>query len=136
MFTYLYEVAEPAAISWMSDRDSIVTSHNGVVYDIAHLMYLYHQSEELLHPHTSPLPAFLCPGHDDEMMKLMDPFIRIPDYLAGAVSDFDFASGAFSLPKFRLIADTNLLTANNHAVVNVDLVDGHLLTQRRTLVRR
>jgi hypothetical protein len=136
MFAYLYEVAQPAAISWMSDRDSIVTSHNGVVYDIAHLMYLYHQSQELLRPHSSPLPAFLFPRHDEGMMTLMDPFIRIPDYLAGAVSDFDFDTGSFSLPKFRIIAETNLLTASNHAVVNVNLKDGHLLTQRRTLVRR
>jgi len=133
VFAFLYEAAEPAAILWMSDRDNMFSTHEGVIYDIAHMLYIYHQAQRTPVTTSSALPSFIFPKHDDDLMRYMDPMIRMADYLAGAVSDFNFATGHFSSKRYQQIANWNLTGETNHAVITVDLTDGKLLTQRAKL---
>lgn len=135
LFAFLYEAAEPAAILWMSDRDNMFNSHDGVIYDIAHMLYIYHQAQRTIVTTSSALPCFIFPKHDDDLMRTMDPMIRMSDYLAGAVSDFNFDTGQFSSKRYHRIANWNLAGETNHAVITVDLKDNKLFTQRAKLSR-
>jgi len=105
---FLTEVSERAnveIIAWLSDRDSMLTFKHKFIGD-----YMLEQVSKLYHT--------LCVNSDvDPKGKLIltkpetvgklayDSFVRVPDYIAGTLADFDFDKQKASHPKFDTIRD-------------------------------
>jgi hypothetical protein len=75
-------------------------------------------------------PQFIFPVEEELESGHYDELIRIPDYLAGALADFDMTSGQFSKEKFYTVFFDSLVESRNHSVIQV-YGDGEKLSSRR-----
>jgi hypothetical protein len=96
--TYLICATRRATrVGWFSDRDSIITSHRA----FAHYLYAGNViafSERHLKGWTGPQLGVNGPVEEGGSLWC-DPLLRIPDYLAGMVSAWNFEQG--SIPDVR-----------------------------------
>lgn len=104
---YLDISAKPSHVSWISDRDAILRRHDGIVWDIASMLFYK------LKAHRTPddggrvvlidKPKLLHIAPEECGKNHLDPLIRMPDYLAGAASAMNLNTAEFSHPKFETI---------------------------------
>ncbi|WP_432262927.1 hypothetical protein [Cupriavidus sp. TMH.W2] len=135
LLDYLDQVAEPKAIGWTSDRDAMLERHDGIVWDIASLMF-YAMKSSRAAPGTTTVdrPQLIHVTQSPTGDNHLDPLIRMADYMAGTVADMDLAGWGFTHPKFEAVAQACLLDAPNHVVLSVAWV-GDGFRVRRLAVR-
>lgn len=105
LLTEISERANFEIIAWLSDRDSMLTFKHKFIGD-----YLLEQVSKLYH-------IFFVNSNIDSKGKLIltkpeaagelayDSFVRVPDYIAGTLADFDFNKQEASHSKFDTIRD-------------------------------
>lgn len=124
VFHYLNQLKSPSHIAWVSDRDALVDRCDGFVFDLAYFMFLSEyegvvsaQADRAQHLIDKPQFIFKLPEKGEP--NLYDHFIRIPDYLAGTLADFEINSRAFSKEKFYTVCDNSLIDSPNHAILQL-----------------
>lgn len=104
---YLDIVTEPSHVSWVSDRDAMLQRHDGIIWDIASIMFYVmkgHRSPVAGHEvDTIDKPQLLHIVPEESGKNYLDPLIRMPDYLAAAASDMNLHTFEFSHPKLETI---------------------------------
>lgn len=104
---YLDIGAEPSHVSWVSDRDAMLQRHDGVIWDIASIMFYVMKGQR--NPatgnevNTIDKPRLLHIIPEDSGKNCLDPLIRMPDYLAAAASDMNLHTFEFSNLKLETI---------------------------------
>lgn len=97
--------AKPEKIAWLSDRDSMLTFKNKVIGD-----YMFDQVSYLYHTLCSnnginPSNRLLLVNPEPKGKLFYDSLIRVPDYIAGTMADYDFEKQISSHAKFDQIRD-------------------------------
>ncbi len=128
---------EPSHVSWISDRDAMLQRHDGIIWDIASIMFY------VLKGHRLPVdgqsvklidePKLLHITPDESGKNYLDPLIRLPDYLAGAASAMNLKTAEFSHPKFAAIGSACFSESSNGVLCTLSWT-GQGITARR-LVR-
>lgn len=75
-------------------------------------------------------PQFIFPEPEKSGKNHFDELIRIPDYLAGTLADFDVSSNKFSKDKYDTILLNSLVNSRNQAVIYVTGKGNELLCKR------
>jgi hypothetical protein len=135
VFEQLDLAVEPKAVSWTSDRDAMLDRHDGVVFDIASLMFWVLKSGRLERDGENQAliierPHFTHVEPERTGANYMDPLIRMADYVAGTVADMSTECFDFSHPKFREVAQACFVESRNHVVVTI-AHSGERLSVRR-----
>lgn len=117
---YLDQSTEPSLASWVSDRDAILRRHDGVVWDIASLMFYVikgHRksaTDQELNAIDRPRLLHIVPEECGE--NYLDPLIRMPDYLAAAASGMNLHTFEFSHPKLEMIGSACFSKSENNVL--------------------
>ncbi len=134
IFYYLTIIKKPAHIAWISDRDAIIDRYEGIVFDFAYMMFLAEYSEIISHKEGSPVmidePKFTFLEPEKGAVNAYDELVRIPDYLAGTLADFDIENREFSKNKYYQILEQSLVNSKNHAIIQI-YGDSKKLSARR-----
>lgn len=134
LFDYLDQVAEPQRIGWTSDRDAIIERHDGIVWDIASLLFYLMKSNRASPGQTTiDRPQLVHVTQSATGENELDPLIRMADYMAGTVADMDLAGRGFTHPKFEAVAQACLVDAPNHVVLSVAWVGDGFRVRRHAL---
>lgn len=131
---YLDIGADPSHASWVSDRDAILQRHNGIVWDIASIMFY------VIKGHRSPAagreiksigkPKLLHIAPEESGKNHLDPLIRMPDYLAAAASGMNLRTFEFSHPKLETIGSACFSESANSVLCTLSWT-GHGFLVRR-----
>jgi hypothetical protein len=134
VLNYLDLSAEPSQVSWVSDRDAILQRHDGVVWDIATIMFyvikgqrIYAGDQRLT---TIDKPTLLHIRPDESGSNYLDPLIRMADYLAAAASDLNLNTFDFSHPKFASIGTACFAESANSVLCTLSWVGDGFLVRR------
>ncbi|HEU0153178.1 MAG TPA: hypothetical protein VFQ84_07530 [Arenimonas sp.] len=124
VFEYLDLGVAPQAVSWVSDRDAMLDRHDGVVCDIATLMFWVMKSGRVDPVEGEQMrvidrPTFIHVQPEKTGPNHMDPLIRMADYVAGTVADMSMKGFEFSHQKFREIAQACFVESKNHVIVTI-----------------
>ncbi|HEY0819440.1 MAG TPA: hypothetical protein VGD46_11725 [Rhizobacter sp.] len=120
LLDYLDQVGEPKGIGWTSDRDAMIERHDGIVWDIASLLfYMMKTGRAAPGAATIDQPKLIHVTQSPTGQNSLDPLIRMADYMAGTVADMHLAGWAFTHPKFEAVARACLVDAPNHVVLSV-----------------
>lgn len=134
IFYYLTIIKKPAHITWISDRDAIIDRYEGIVFDFAYIMFLAEYSETMATREDSPImidePKFTFLEPEKTAVNAYDELVRIPDYLAGTLADFDIEKQEFSKDKYYQMLKQSLVNSQNHAIIQVS-GDSQKLSARR-----
>ncbi|MHB9100122.1 MAG: hypothetical protein ACYC2E_01190 [Sulfuricella sp.] len=108
-------------VGWFSDRDSMTTWCDGVVWDISR-ENLYGLAEHLNISLPADMPLIAVPTPDAEKNAMwFDEYVRLPDYIAGILAAWNFTTN--ELPgdkgKYLKLAEDVVADARNMAVLNV-----------------
>lgn len=136
VLNYLDLSAEPTQVSWVSDRDAILQRHDGVIWDLATIMFWVIKG----HPTTTPAvngeltainkPTLLHIRPDESGRNYLDPLIRMPDYLAAAASDMNLHTGGFSHSKLATIGSECFSMAENSVFCTLSWTGQGFLVRR------
>ncbi len=114
---YLDQCTQPSTVSWISDRDAILQRHDGVVWDIASLMFylLKGNRQSTLNPTRTVIdaPRLLHIRPDEVGKNYLDPLIRMADYLAAAASGMNLNTGEFAHSKLASIGSRCFFQSQN-----------------------
>jgi hypothetical protein len=131
---YLDQSAEPAVASWTSDRDAILQRHDGIVWDIASLMFYvlkgHRQHAVMPVPRMIDRPKLLHVRPEESGKNHLDPLIRMPDYLAAAASGLNLNTGEFSHPKLASIGSACFFEAANSVLCTLSWSGQGFLVRR------
>lgn len=113
-------------VGWFSDRDSMTTWCDGVVWVIANEnVHGLAQYLNICMPPSSPFVAVPAPNASENVMWY-DEFIRLPDYIAGILSAWNLATN--QLPgdkeKYLRLAEDVIADARNMAIIKIRWDDG------------
>ncbi|MBU2967226.1 hypothetical protein Q4508_18985 [Amphritea sp. 2_MG-2023] len=114
---YLDMVTEPSIASWVSDRDAILKRHDGIVWDVASIMFYLLKSNRMpsdryiVNIIDKPKLIHIVP--EESGPNYLDPLIRMPDYLAAAASGINLHNLEFSHPKLETIGSACFFGAPN-----------------------
>jgi len=131
---YLDLSAEPSNASWISDRDAILQRHEGIVWDIASIMFYVSKghrkpaAERKLNTIDKPRLLHIAPEESGE--NYLDPLIRMPDYLAAAASDMNLHTFEFSHPKFESIGSACFSESANSVLCTLSWTGQGFLVRR------
>lgn len=75
-------------------------------------------------------PKFTFVEPEKSAVNTYDELIRIPDYLAGTLADFDIEKREFSKDKYYQMLAQSLVNSPNHAIIQID-GDSKRLSARR-----
>lgn len=105
LLTEISVKANPEKIAWLSDRDSMLTFKNKVIGD-----YMFDQVSHLYHTLCSnsginPSHRLLFAKPETNGKLIYDSFIRVPDYIAGTMADYNFEKQESSHVKFDKVRD-------------------------------
>lgn len=131
VFDYLDIVAKPSYLAWVSDRDAMIDRHNGVVYEITTLVFFVLKFARTDGARIDT-PRFIHTLQESTGVNMLDPLIRMPDYLAGTIADMNLECFDFSHEKFKAVAQGCLMAQKNHVVARVKW-DGSGFTVQRLL---
>jgi hypothetical protein len=109
---YVAKLTVARSMFWFSDRDSIVTAYNRVAFDLLG-MHFYQACYEYGGRYES---IRLGVGGTEEQ-PWYDELVRVPDYLAGALSAFDRETRDVSTHKHLALLTRVISDAPNIAVV-------------------
>ncbi|WP_242213165.1 hypothetical protein [Bacillus cereus group sp. BfR-BA-01383] len=98
MVSYLFYIiskeskTKPALLGWFSDRDSMLTSYDGLIKDFINISY--HNLCEYMKISEKKCPELVFPDNVSFKEKVLwyDELNRIPDYLAGAFAGRNYVS--------------------------------------------
>jgi hypothetical protein len=134
VLNYLDLSAEPSQVSWVSDRDAILQRHDGIVWDLATIMFY------VIKGHRNPAaddertaidkPTLLHIRPDESGKNFLDPLIRMPDYLAAAASDMNLETFRFSHPKLASIGSMCFSKAANSVLCTLSWTGDGFLVRR------
>lgn len=123
IFDSLVIIKNPSNVIWVSDRDAIIQRYDGFIFDFAFFMFVLVHSESI----STEKPAitildkpqfhFYAPTNKGE--GFYNEFVRIPDYIAGTMADFDFEKGSFSKDKYHTIHTHSLVNSKNHSIIQI-----------------
>ncbi|EGR0858913.1 hypothetical protein EW131_22800, partial [Vibrio vulnificus] len=134
VFEILTIAKKPKYIQWVSDRDALLERYDSFVFDLAYFLFLQGYSEHFERTENSVLmldtPQFIFPEPEKSGKNYFDELIRIPDYLAGTLADFDVSSNKFSKDKYDTILLNSLVNSRNQAVIHVTGKGNELLCKR------
>ncbi|MBM5044566.1 hypothetical protein WOC02_15305 [Vibrio parahaemolyticus] len=134
VFEILTIAKKPKYIQWVSDRDALLERYDSFVFDLAYFLFLQGYSEHFERIDNSVLmldtPQFIFPEPEKSGKNYFDELIRIPDYLAGTLADFDVSSNKFSKDKYDTILLNSLVNSRNQAVIYVTGKGNELLCKR------
>ena len=131
---YLDQSVEPSQASWISDRDAILQRHDGIVWDIASIMFYVikgHRTSAVAHELTViDRPKLLHIAPEKSGQNYLDPLIRMPDYLAAAASDMNLHTFEFSHPKLESIGAACFSEASNSILCTLSWTGMGFLVRR------
>jgi hypothetical protein len=134
VLNYLDLSAEPSQVSWVSDRDAILQRHDGIVWDLATIMFYMikgHRISVADGEHTAiDKPTLLHIRTDESGENFLDPLIRMPDYLAAAASDMNLGTFGFSHPKLASIGSACFSKAANSVLCTLTWSGDGFLVRR------
>ena len=111
---YLDTGAEPSHASWVSDRDAMLQRHDGIIWDIASIIFYvikgYRKPSAANEVNTIDKPQLLHIVPEESGKNYLDPLVRMPDYLAAAASDMNLNTFEFSHLKLERIGTAPSVT--------------------------
>lgn len=125
---YLYIINKPMAWSWISDRDAIVDKYDGFLFDNSFLSFFliteffaYIKGIDLNKLGLLENSRFIIPriNHIVTGIDALDELIRVPDYLAGTLADYDSNNKKFSNEKFETVFQNSFFYSKNHAIIQL-----------------
>lgn len=118
------ELSKAKEIVWFSDRDNMTSYCGGLVYDLYRLncYTMPFRSENTVFKFINEEP-------DDRS----DHAIRIADFTAGAIADFDFENDKFTMEKHEQIA-RSLIESSNSFLFKLDHVVDRVSVGKMTYV--
>lgn len=131
---YLDLSAEPSHISWASDRDAILQRHDGIVWDIASIMFYIVKGHRSVSANREfktidkPIIFHIRPEQSGD--NYLDPLIRMPDYLAAAASDMNLHTFEFSHPKLAAIGRACFFESANSVLCTLSWTGQGFLVRR------
>jgi hypothetical protein len=129
VFSLIHEEKHPLNIRWISDRDAMFDRHHGVSFDLAWLLFqMMRRRKGGAIDVRRPQLAFASPLMDGATEYA--EFIRLPDYLAGTLSDIRLPNVMFSHHKFPPIFNKLFVDALNNAIIEI-IAPAGLITSRR-----
>lgn len=131
---YLDQSAEPAHVSWVSDRDAMLKRHDGIVWDIASIFFYLIKGQRTSGNGVGitliDKPRFLHIVPEESGPNYLDPLIRMPDYLAAAASGFDFKAQSFASAKLDAIGRACFFEAENSVLCTMSWTGQGFLVRR------
>ncbi len=131
---YLDQFADPASVSWVSDRDAMLKRHDGIVWDIASIFFYMIKGKrtksDLMGVTLIDKPLLLHIAPEDSGPNYLDPLIRMPDYLAAAASGFDFNAKSFASAKLDAIGRACFFEAENSVLCTMSWTGQGFLVRR------
>lgn len=131
---YLDSSAEPSHVSWISDRDAILGRHDGIVWDMASIMFYVIKGQR------SPAkqgeltlidkPKLLHIAPEERGENYLDPLIRMPDYLAAAASAINLNTFEFASPKLEAIGSACFFGSANSVLCTLSWTGQGFLVRR------
>lgn len=134
VLNYLDIGAEPSHASWVSDRDAMLQRHNGIIWDVASIMfYVIKGNRRPAAGHeinTIDKPQLLHIIPEESGKNYLDPLIRMPDYLAAAASDMNLHTFEFSHPKLEKIGAACFSESANSVLCSLSWTGQGFLVRR------
>ncbi|MGH1462748.1 MAG: hypothetical protein ACRBB6_11990 [Neptuniibacter sp.] len=131
---YLDMVTEPSITSWISDRDAILKRHDGIVWDIASIMFYlmkgHRMPTDLRRATIIDKPKLIHIVPEESGKNYLDPLIRMPDYLAAAASGINLHNLEFSHPKLDAIGSACFFGASNSVFCTLSWTGQGFLVRR------
>ncbi len=131
---YLDIVMEPSFASWISDRDAILRRHDGIIWDIASIMFYLMKGNrrptESREVNIIDKPKLLHIVPDERGKNYLDPLIRMPDYLAAAASGMNLHTLEFSHPKLEVIGSSCFFESANSVFCTISWTGQGFLVRR------
>lgn len=97
------KTADLENILWLSDRDSMLFFKKKLIGEflLIQVGYLYHIL--CSNNNVESKNKLILISSESKWLKIYDSFVRVPDYIAGALADFDFDKNKTSHEKFEII---------------------------------
>jgi len=134
VFKHLATATRPSQIRWISDRDALLDRYDGLVYDLAYVIFLLFYSTTLDRQSGEVLlldkPKFIFEIPEKSGQHRYDELVRLPDYLAGTLADIDLDTLKFTHEKFEQMWRGALVRSPNNTVIQV-LGNAERVTTRR-----
>lgn len=131
---YLDLAVEPSNVSWISDRDAMLKKSDGIIWDIASIMfYLIKGNRCAIEGCVNDLiekPKILHIVPEERGANYLDPLIRMPDYLAASASDVNLHTFEFSHQKLRDIGVACFTESSNCVLCTLSWTDEGFLVRR------
>ncbi|EGR0546931.1 MULTISPECIES: hypothetical protein [Vibrio] len=132
---YLDLATEPSSVSWISDRDAMLERHDGIIWDIASIMFYVIKGQRIASTsdhriNTIDKPKILHIVPEKSGNNYLDPLIRMPDYLAAAASDMNLHTFEFSHPKLETIGYECFSEAANSVLCSLSWTGQGFLVRR------
>jgi len=128
VFKHLAVIKQSSQIRWISDRDALLDRYDGLVYDLAYIIFLLFYSTTLAHREDGiymiDKPKFIFEIPEKTGLHRYDELARLPDYLAGTLADIDLGTLTFTHEKFeQLWRNVFVRSANNTVIETLGNLD-------------
>lgn len=118
-------------IVWFSDRDKIIHSYDGVAYDLFDIWhYGLCEKYEAIEPYSK---IGLGTSEQSTANLWFDHLIRLPDYLAGALSSWDTEENLVHMPKHASVLQKVFADNNFCSIINININKGVFNASRQTV---
>lgn len=139
VFKHLMVANQPSHIRWISDRDALLDRYDGLVYDLAYVIFLLFYSTTLSPSEAGKtrildVPKFIFEIPEKSGQHRNDELVRLPDYLAGTLADINLETLEFTHEKFEQVWRTVFVQSRNNVIVQV-LGNSERVTVRRLFFR-
>jgi hypothetical protein len=116
-------------IGWFSDRDNITNYCDGIVFD---LFGMFHHELCVLHEiDDSSIMLTLAIEADSQAKRMWyDEIIRLPDYIAGTIADWDLSTNNVSKEKFITIIEGCIADNDHIALLRLSSKSGSIMCNR------
>lgn len=131
---YLDLAVEPSNVSWVSDRDAMLKKSDGIIWDIASIMFYLikggrFSTEDCVNDLIEEPKIFhIIP--EERGANYLDPLIRMPDYLAASASDVNLHTFEFSHQKLRDIGVACFTESSNCVLCALSWTGSGFLVRR------
>lgn len=129
VLSLINEEKAPLNIRWISDRDAMFDRHGGLAFDLGWLIFqIMRRRKGGVVDVLRPQLFFAMP--DEGVHTEYEEFVRLPDYLAGTLSDIRLPNVMFSHRKFPPIFNRLFMDALNNAIVEIVASSGQITSRR------
>jgi len=117
-------------IGWFSDRDEIISSFQRIVFDFFHMNYHCLCDRDKIDDSKIKL-VITDPTQNGNKNKLWyDELNRLPDFITGTLSDFDFTKNIVSKAKFSTMLEGCIADNDKISILKLYLVSGAFKCER------